>query len=102
MNFLPDVPGGRGSFRKVNVTVGGRHCPHFNEVPRLLDSWLEEMYDWQMRDPKTMHVKFEHIHPFVDGNGRTGRMLLWWHERRLGLKPSLITFEDRWDYYAWF
>lgn len=102
MNHLPDTPGGRGSFRRVNVTVGYRHCPHFLEVPRLVDGWLLEMQDWKLREPKDMHIKFEHIHPFVDGNGRTGRMLMWWHEVRLSRPATLITYEDRWNYYKWF
>jgi Fic family protein len=102
MNFLPGRMGGRGSFRIVNVGVGGRDCPHWREVPTLVDAWLEAMLHLDKNDPKTMHIWFEHIHPFIDGNGRTGRLLMWWHERKLGLAPTLIEYDRRWDYYKWF
>lgn len=96
--MLPAHRGGAGSLRINNVTVGGRLCPHYNEVKDMLDAWLAE----PNADPKTNHIDFEHIHPFIDGNGRTGRMLMWWHEIQLDRVPTLITYEGRWDYYAWF
>jgi len=103
INLLPQERGGAGSLRMCNVTVGGRMCPHYREVKEQLAHWLDEMQLYMHRSkPKDMHIKFEYIHPFVDGNGRTGRMLMWWHERKLGLKPTLLTFEDRYKYYAWF
>lgn len=52
--------------------------------------------------PKTWHVEFEKIHPFVDGNGRTGRMLMWYMEIKHGDEPTLITYDERATYYAWF
>ena len=59
---------------------------------------------WQELEPKDMHVRFEKIHPFVDGNGRTGRMLMWLHEYWLGREPTLIRSNeaDRHYYYQWF
>jgi Fic family protein len=102
MNFLPGRMGGRGSYRIIDVEVGGRRCPHWTDVPNLVDAWLYEMQQWDQLDPKHMHVKFEHIHPFIDGNGRTGRLLMWWHERKLGLAPTLIEYNKCWDYYKWF
>lgn len=38
----------------------------------------------------------------VDGNGRTGRMLMWWQEIQQGKEPTLITFNNRREYYDWF
>lgn len=46
------------------------------------------------------HIKFENIHPFVDGNGRTGRLLLIYEMISLGLLPVDVRYEERDRYYA--
>ncbi len=46
------------------------------------------------------HIEFENIHPFVDGNGRTGRLLLIYEMISLGLLPVDIRYEERDRYYA--
>ncbi len=46
------------------------------------------------------HILFERIHPFVDGNGRTGRLLLTYELILLGLLPVDIRYEERKRYYA--
>jgi Fic family protein len=91
-----------GRLRQVRVMVGGRICPPQEQVSGLLADWLRDMQRWKELDPQAMHVKFEHIHPFIDGNGRTGRLLLWWHQIRLGQAPILLRASERWDYYEWF
>lgn len=101
-NFLPGRLGGAGSYRVNNVTVGGRMCPHWREVPEKMDDWLNVMLGWDIIDPKDAHIQFEHVHPFVDGSGRSGRMLMWKHELSRGYIPTLIEFEKRWEYYEWF
>lgn len=88
-----------GSFRTCNVEVGGRLCPSWHDVPHLMTEWL---YRYPSMSPREAHIAFEHIHPFRDGNGRTGRMLMWWQEKDLGLEPTLIEHSKRWDYYRWF
>lgn len=101
-------PSQAGHLRLVNVEVGGRGCPHHANVPELLDKWLREMTQQLAnraivkKTPQEMHVEFEHIHPFRDGNGRSGRMFMWWHEIQIGEKPSLIKYDERSDYYEWF
>jgi Fic family protein len=91
-----------GTYRPYNVEVGGRLCPHYSIVSELMDNWLHDMRLHFVLDPKTMHIFFEFIHPFADGNGRTGRLLMWWHEVKLERKPTLITYEERQNYYSWF
>jgi Fic family protein len=79
MEGLVDLP---GEFRDCNVGVyrGAETvhvAPEYDDVPRL----VSELTDWS-RDtdlhPLVMscvfHARFEHIHPFVDGNGRMGRI----------------------------
>lgn len=46
------------------------------------------------------HNEFENIHPFIDGNGRTGRLLLIYEMILLGLLPVDIRYEERDRYYA--
>lgn len=102
LNHLPHEKGGAGSFRIHNVTVGGRSCPHYIRVPELINVFLRDFEYWADLDPKTLHIRFERIHPFIDGNGRVGRLLMWWHEVRLGKVPTFIDYDDRWEYYYWF
>lgn len=61
--------------RKCGVRVGSRICPHPEEVPRLLDRLFENR---DAMTPLEFYKEFEMIHPFVDGNGRTGKVLLNW------------------------
>ena len=70
----PEHRGNYRSFCKVNVTVGGRYAPDHSLVDSLMQGWLADLPKMQ---PLIGHVRFESIHPFVDGNGRTGRMIYW-------------------------
>lgn len=47
-----------------------------------------------------VHDLFECIHPFTDGNGRTGRILLNAFRVQIGLKPIIILYNDRYKYYS--
>lgn len=94
-----------GKYRQVTVYVGGYTAPPPAVASGQIYGWcLDLMKDWKTLDPKEMHVRFEKIHPFIDGNGRTGRMLMWWHEKKLGREPTLIRSNsaDRHYYYQWF
>jgi len=66
-----DAP--NGHFRRVRVQVGDRVCPDPEEVPRLMDALVEAQCRLK---PEEFYYEFELIHPFRDGNGRTGKILL--------------------------
>lgn len=92
-----------GNFRNVQVMVGGRICPDPYLAQQMIFNWIIDLLEHKdTLSPKDMHIRFEQIHPFIDGNGRTGRMLMWWHEKKLGLEPTLIKFDERQEYYEWF
>lgn len=90
----------RGKWRRVNVRVGSRVCPDYAEIHWLMEKWINKWADSPMI--KETHVEFEKIHPFVDGNGRTGRMIMNWQRDQAGLEPLCIKASERWEYYRWF
>lgn len=58
-------------------------------------NWLEIFHNLAKH-----HIEFENIHPFIDGNGRTGRLLLTYELICMGLLPIDIRYEERERYYA--
>jgi len=91
-----------GSFREHDIQPfpGGMVPPSWIEVPAALSTWLEEVSNvaGQARPIEALagvHGAFERIHPFLDGNGRTGRLLLNLMLVRLGYAPAIIYTRDR-------
>lgn len=98
-------PNEKGYIRTVDVWVGR----HKGMTPALIASHLTMAFCFEtMRvspppDWQALHVKYEQIHPFVDGNGRTGRMFMnWTRVRRCNLPILTIYADERQAYYDWF
>jgi len=89
-------PGIAGRIRQEgeNVRVGTHVAPRSENLPRLMSDLIDEYNsadDQYFLDKiAKFHMGFEHIHPFVDGNGRIGRVLIDWQLIKLGYPPVLI------------
>lgn len=104
----------KGFFRCQPVWIGGHEAVDYREIPRRIDSWLLDV-ETSIKVPgengehiKLDHITYEGIHPFVDGNGRTGRMFMNYQRIKAGL-PILIIHADypnpdgeQNEYYSWF
>jgi len=98
-----------GSFRNVGVMVGGYIAINPLKIPEAMESWCEDA-NTSVKVPskegkhiKLDHITYEKIHPFIDGNGRTGRMFMNWQRIRAKL-PILIVHvgKEQMEYYKWF
>lgn len=92
-----------GSFRVHDIQPfpGGMVPPSFALIgPRLRD-WLDQVNaiptagGHPMERVASIHVGFEQVHPFLDGNGRTGRLLLNLVLSRLGYAPAIVQKRER-------
>lgn len=92
-----------GKFRTHDVRVGSRVCPPSVHVPSLMWNWffVFEKADTEQAI-KEAHIAFEKVRPFIDGNGRSGRMIMNYQRVKAGFEPLCIEAAKRWDYYKWF
>ena len=96
-----------GFYRKCDVYIGGEECPAPYLLPDLMtNSWFyytEKLMNESKLPPLEIalisHNIFEVIHPFIDGNGRTGRLIFNKVLAQMGDKPRVIFFNDRFSYY---
>lgn len=99
----PDIA---GKLRNYQVYISG--AKHMPPSPVEVYPLLMEMFKWYGRNKKlhpvelaaVMHLKFEAIHPFGDGNGRVGRLMMNFVLHRNGWPMLNIPYKKRWGYYT--
>ncbi len=102
MREQPLMPDEKGYLRMVDVFVGMEKMVPPHLLDAFLRGWIGDMNAGE-KGWKELHVAYEKIHPFVDGNGRTGRMFLnWYRIKKYGGKVLIITEARKEDYYQWF
>jgi hypothetical protein len=97
---------GPGSFREHDIQPfpEGMTPPSWPDVPAATAGWVDEVLKLQgvvsdalafPEELASVHARFEQIHPFLDGNGCTGRLILNLILVRLGFPPAIIYKGDR-------
>lgn len=91
-------------YRKVQVFINGTEYipPEAERVPNLMNYYIynynHDEQDIFMKIAK-YHIEFERIHPFEDGNGRTGRLILNYELLKNNISPIVISKDDRVQYF---
>lgn len=94
-----------GIYRNHGVRIVGSNVPtaNFLKVPMLIKDLVENINKKQkdnVGQVSQVHAKFEQIHPFSDGNGRVGRMILTAMLLKSNIAPAVIKQEEKQIYYA--
>ncbi len=95
-----------GQWRTHGVRIQGSHVPlaNFIKIPELIEKLCNEL-NAETEDPISVlartHAIFEQIHPFSDGNGRSGRLLMFIKSLQFGLVPPIVPRERKNVYYRY-
>ena len=91
-----------GDYKRLANEVGGEETVQPKDVHKRIKDLISDynaipqiVFD----DILNFHVQFERIHPFQDGNGRVGRLVMFWQCLQSGIVPFIITEELRFFYY---
>jgi len=92
-------------YRKIQVIINkAEFLPPLPEqvglqMMHFVDNYNNTEYDSVFEKMADMHIKFERIHPFEDGNGRTGRLLITYECLKQDVAPAIIPADDRREYF---
>ena len=91
-----------GAYKKLANEVGGEPTIQPDDVQQEMRVLLTKYHAQEKIDLDAIldfHVRFERIHPFQDGNGRVGRLLMFWQCLQNGVTPFIVTEDLRLYYY---
>lgn len=93
-----------GEFRQQPVWIGGREGLASILIPEAIKMWCKIVNKKNKKEHiiEKDHVEYEYIHPFIDGNGRTGRIFMNWQRVKNGLPILIIKEREKYAYYKWF
>lgn len=106
LRLMNGIISSAGEYRDCGARISGASIPlaNFIKIPSLVSQWTARVNE-ETSDPiallATSHAGFEKIHPFSDGNGRAGRLILFVIALKLGLVPPIIHKERRVAYYKY-
>lgn len=104
----------KGVFRTGPVWIGRREGHPWFTIQESIEDFVQRLNDLVANTKRTKilpneeiikqdHILYEHIHPFFDGNGRTGRIFYNWERIKCGLPIHIIEAATKYEeYYTWF
>jgi Fic family protein len=106
LRLMNGIISGAGQFRTHSVRIMGSHVTLANwpKIPDLLEELVADIKNDNsdmIEKIANVHARFERIHPFSDGNGRTGRLIMLAQALSVGLVPPLVTKERKFAYYKY-
>ena len=106
LRLMNGIISGAGQFRTHSVRIMGSRVTLANwpKIPDLLEELVADIKNDNsdvIEKIANIHARFERIHPFSDGNGRTGRLIMLAQALSAGLVPPLITKERKFAYYKY-
>lgn len=106
VRLMNGIIGNAGQYRNHSVRIMGTHITlsNWQKVPQLVQQLTVKLTNTPIDPIRSLaetHAAFEKIHPFSDGNGRTGRLLLLAQALSSGLTPPLVLKERRAAYYKY-
>ena len=106
-SLLGDFDPSKGEFRKVQVRVGSTSFPHSSKVASMTQDWCNSINERisKVKSYKEIcllaykaHYQLVNIHPFVDGNGRTSRLLQNYIQHYFNEPIAPVLIENRTHY----
>jgi len=102
-----------GEYREFDIKKKSFLPPHCRRIPSMMKCFIRKVNKWQnsfgrhceeqnIEKIGRFHHWFEKIHPFADGNGRTGRVIALYMILFLEFEPFIFRFSDKGNYYAAF